>query len=58
MSNQDTDGNGLRAGRSPADEADHSAAVGEIISEKSDASRPQSDDGYPPSRPRRGCEEC
>ena len=61
------DGNGLGAARSATDEADHNAAMGETISrltrrrgisEQSAASLPLSDDDYPPSRPRRACEEC
>jgi hypothetical protein len=65
MRTNHTDENSVQSGQRLPDEADYEAAVGEIINRLSDRWRvsgkpalPETEDWFPPSRPRRGCEDC
>jgi hypothetical protein len=63
MSTPSTDENAFHA---VPGEADYEAAVAEIIAQltsgwrisEKPATLPQTEDWFPPSRPRRGCEDC
>lgn len=66
MSTNHADENVLSAGQILPDDTDHETAVAEIIDRLSSSWRvsekpaglPRTVDWFPPSRPRRGCEDC